>query len=183
MASVPSSDELRPIVLHSSWRGRLTALFAPGTLLVLGTYGIAFGGLQVLNGIIFGLGAVLMLVVLFDFPIWCEFGESGVVRHCAFRKQQLEWQQIRAIVRPANQGPVGRRRASRTGLVAEIGKKPFLLVDRIESRAEHEALERAVRRWKPGFAFRPSKPSMEVSPTWLYKRRRGRAGNALVDEV
>jgi hypothetical protein len=168
--------------LHSSWVGRIGALIGPTFLVLWGGYGIAVAGVQVFNGIVFTLGATLLLIVIFDFPLWCEFDDTGVTRHCLARRQHRAWADIRAIVRPASRGPVGRQRISKSGLVAEIGKRPMMLVDRIESAHEHDALERAVAVWAPGVAFRASQPAHSVAPTWLYKRRRGGQENRLVDE-
>jgi len=182
--SASSSVRRRSIVLHSSWRGQITALLGPVSLMLLGGYGIALSGVGVINGILAGIGIVLMIVVLIDFPLRTTFSSAGVDRRCLFRNEHIEWSRVRAIVRPAGKRTFGYTRSSRTGLVAEVGKRPYLLVDRLESQPEHEALERAVSDWAPGLIFRASKPADGTAPTWLYKFRKGSgAESPLVDEL
>lgn len=170
------------VVLHTSWRGRFAALLAPAILLTLGGYGAAVGGLRLVNGLLLAAGAVLFIIVALDYPLTARLGPDGIERHCLLRTERLGWGKVRAIARPgARQRIAGfsrshlddgeQRTAGRSGLVAEVGKRPYLLVDKVESRAEHEALARGLRAWAPGLAFRASVPAEGVAPTWLYKRR------------
>ena len=92
--------DTRAVVLHSSWRGRLTAAIGPVVLLIWGGYGALLGGLQIFNAILLLAGAGLGLVVLFDYPIWASIGPDGVTRRCALRKERLGWDQVRTIARP-----------------------------------------------------------------------------------
>ena len=171
------------VVLHTSWRGRLTAFIGPAVVLAWGTYGAVLGGLQLFNGILLATGGVLATVVAFDYPFTTTIGASGVTRRCLLRSEHLGWDEIRTIARPgARQRFFGRSGRSddaspdvakgRSGLVAEVGKRPHLLVDQLESPAEYEAVERGLRSWAPNVIMRARRPVEGTPPTWLYKRRK-----------
>ncbi len=78
----------------------------------------------------------------------------------------------------------GGKRSSRTknGLVAEIGKRPFMLADRIESGPEYDALAASLKVWAPNVILRATRPRDGLPPTWLYKRRKG-DGEGLADRL
>lgn len=178
------SDERRAsIVLHTSWRGRFSSFLGPLILTVWGGYGFAVAGLQWFNGILLLIGLGFGAVVAFDYPLWSAIGPDGVARRCLFRTQRLTWDDVRTIARPgARQRFFGmskgegheesKHAVGRAGLVAEIGRRPYLLVDRIESPVEHEAIENGLKKWAPGLMLRAAKPVEGTPPTWLYKRRR-----------
>lgn len=175
------SETLRPIVLHTSWRGRSAALAAPVILLVLATVGVAGGGWHWFP-LVLGLGGlVLGAIVAVDYPLWCVFGPEGIARRCGLRTERLAWDQVDSVIRPAYTGRFGRMRGPTTGLVAVVQRRRYLLTDRMESRAEHEALLRAVAAWNRGMPVEASLPPDDHPPTWLYKRRRGGSGPGLVD--
>lgn len=178
-----ADDGPKAIALHTSWRGRLTSFVGPFVLLVWGGYGLVAGGLGWVNGVLLALGSLFALVVLFDYPLSSTIGPDGIVRRCALRSEHLDWSAVRTIARPGarQRFPTGRREQSvggtkqatgRAGLVAEVGKRPYLLVDRIESVVEHDALERALRTWAPAITIRAARPPEGTPPTWLYKRRK-----------
>jgi len=154
----------------------------PLVLLAWGGYGVFAGGLQWFNGIILVVGLGLAAVAFLDYPLWSTLGPDGIVRRCVLRTETLVWEDISTIARPgARQRRFGSapRQADQTasavgraGLVAEVQRRPYLLADRIESPAEHEAIESGLRTWSPGLAWRASKPVEGTPPTWLYKRRR-----------
>lgn len=169
--------------MHTSWRGRITAFVGPAIVLGWGTYGVVLAGLQWFNGILVCIGLVLGAVVTFDYPLTTTIGAGGVTRRCLLRSEHLGWDEVRTIARPgARQRFFGSSRSpsdglketssGRSGLVAEVGKRPYLLVDRIESPAEHEALVRGLRSWAPNLVMRASRPADGTPPTWLHKRRR-----------
>ena len=171
------------VALHTSWRGRFTALVAPLVILTWGGYGFAVAGLQWFNGLLLLIGLALALVVMFDYPLWSTIGPEGVARRCVLRTERLDWSQVGAIARPgARQRFMGMGRGSgdeaskhssgRAGLVAEVGRRPYLLVDRIESRVEHEAIRNGLKTWAPGLILRAGEPVDGTPPTWLYKRRK-----------
>ncbi len=173
----------RPVVLHTSWRGRATAFIGPSVLLAWGVYGVVAGGIQLFNGLLMAVGGVLFVIVAFDYPMHSTIGADGVTRRCLLRTERLGWDRVRTIARPGArqrffggtqdrllarpEGPRGR-----SGLIAEVGRRPYLLVDRIESPAEHEAIERGLRHWAPGLALRATRPVDGTPPTWLYKTSR-----------
>lgn len=141
------------------------------------------GGLQLFNGTLVAIGGVLLCVVAFDYPMTSTIGPDGVTRRCLLRTEHLEWDRIRTIARPgARQRFFGRSSdpldstpkvaKGRSGLVAEVGKRPHLLVDQLESPAEFEAVELGLRAWAPNLTMRASRPVEGTPPTWLYKRRR-----------
>lgn len=171
------------IVLHTSWRGRFTALLAPIVMLTWGGYGVSVAGLQWFNGILLLIGVGIAVVVLVDYPISSKVGPDGVARRCVLRTERLSWSEVGAIARPgARQRFMGLGRneeaepskhsSGSAGLVAEVGRRPYLLVDRIESQAEHEAIVNGLKNWAPGLILRAGKPVDGTPPTWLYKRRR-----------
>lgn len=171
------------IVLHTSWRGRLTSVIGPLVLLVWGGYGAAIAGFRPFNIVLLVVGAGMALVVLYDYPLWSKIGPAGVERRCSLRTERLAWEEVRAIARPGarqrflgsgrgEQGEASKHAAGKAGLVAEVGKRPYLLVDRIESQAEHEAIETGLASWAPGMILRAGKPVEGTPPTWLYKRRK-----------
>lgn len=173
----------RPIVLHTSWRGRFTAFAGPAVVLAWGGYGAVAGGLQIFNGLLIAIGVILLAVVAFDYPMHSTIGADGVARRCLLRVERLTWERISSIARPgarqrfvgAMRDPVGDRPQGpkgKSGLIAEVGRRPYMLVDRIESPAEHEAIEKGLRHWAPGLVLRATRPIDGTPPTWLYKARR-----------
>lgn len=152
-------------------------------MLTWGGYGFAVAGLQWFNGILLLIGLVIGAVVMFDYPLWSTIGPDGVARRCVLRTERLGWSDVRTIARPGarQRFPVSKRgvrtdgtkiATGRAGLVAEVGKRPYLLVDRIESPAEHEAIQRGLVKWAPNLVLRAAKPVEGTPPTWLYKRRK-----------
>ena len=180
-------DAPKPVVLHSSWRSRLLIALGPAFLLAWGGFGALGGGLRVINGVILFLGIVMAVVAAFDFPLRSVFGPDGIERQCLARTDRLAWDEIRSVARPAQQGVGSRLRSAMkisksSGLVAERGKVPHMLVDRVESQAEFDAIQRGISAWQPGMLMRASRPVETIPPTWLHKRRRG-SGDGLVDEL
>ncbi len=194
------------VVLHTSWRGRLTTVSAPAILLALGGFG-TWKAPGLLPLVLLAVGIVLALVALLDFPLVSVIGADGIQRRCALRSQHLDWARIASVARPAQAnrwrrdvtGVAGGRadraipgarpahaehessRAAKGGLIAEIGRRPFLLCDKLESRAEYDAIRSGLREWAPGLPLRASRPDESVPPTWLHKKRRGSASDGLVD--
>lgn len=170
------------IVLHTSWRGRFTALLAPIVILTWGGYGVSVAGLQWFNAILLAIGVGIAAVVLVDYPLSSKIGPDGVARRCALRTERLSWSEVGAIARPGarqrfmglgrnDKGGQSKHSSGSAGLVAEVGRRPYLLVDRIESPVEHEAIENGLKNWAPGLILRAGKPVDGTPPTWLYKRR------------
>ena len=158
-------------------------LVGPAIVLVLGTYGAVAGGLQVLNGLLVLIGAVLLGVGIVDFPWMVTFDPVGVHRRCLMRTNQLVWEDIRLLGRPAKRqssavrlvaGVVASDPVAPTstgGLVIEIGKRPHMLMDRTEAPAEYDAIRSIVEKWGAGVVLRAGRPADGAAPSWMYKRR------------
>lgn len=179
----------RPVVLHTSWRGRAVSAAAPSLLLGLGTYGLAAAGFRIFPFLLFVAGAVFMVIVLFDYPKYTVIGPAGVERHCVLRVERLGWDRVTALGRPGlramgsyrDRAEGGTRVGGRSGLVAEVRNRPYLLCDKSESRGEFDAVVAGLSAWAPECPIRASSPSDDAPPTWLYKKRRGSASDGLVD--
>lgn len=175
-------DPLGSLVLHSSWRGRLSALLTPTLVLGFGGIGIGGVGVRLWPLLVLGLGAVLLIVVLVDYPFCAVFGRECVERRCLVRTERLAWSRIGLLGRPAYSGRFGRLGRSTTGLVAAVGRRRYLLTDRMESRAEHQALLRLMGEWATETPVEASLPPDDWPPTWLYKKRRG-PSDSLIDQI
>ena len=166
------------MVLHTSWRGRLTATVSPILALVLGFWAYTGRGFDTFSTALLVLGIGLAAAVLWDYPLHTTFGMDGIHRRCALRVQTLGWERLEALVRP-KKSPLG---IARPGLSAEIRKRPyFLLCDRVESQAEYDAITSGMRVWGPNVPIRASRPMDGVAPTWLYKRKPAEIGPERVD--
>ncbi|MEZ5379163.1 MAG: hypothetical protein R2733_21875 [Acidimicrobiales bacterium] len=196
------------VVLHTSWRGRATTAFAPIALLALGGYGL-LDRFRWFPFVLVLVGLLLAWVAVADYPIVTVLGADGVERRCLLRRQHLGWERISTLARPSQvsrwrrdhhaAGAVGGAPSARAtglapahsnprlltgakgGLVAEVRRRPFLLCDKIESRAEFDHIVDSMTVWAPALPVRASRPDASVPPTWLHKKRRGRASDGLVD--
>jgi hypothetical protein len=179
---VADAGDLRPVVLHTSWRGRLKAIGAPAILLALAAAGLISGGFGPVSVGSLVVGVVLAVIVIADYPLQVVFGADGIERRCLARRERLPWKEVTAIIRPAYYSPLRRWRKPSTGLIAQIGKRRYLLTDRMESEHEHAALLRGLGTWDRGLPVEATKPPDDSAPTWLHKRRRG-DGGGLVDHL
>ena len=174
----------RPLVLHGSWRGRVYATIGPALLCSLGGLGLVLGGLHLWPLSLLVVGLALGAIVVFDYPLWVVFTETDIERRCLFRSQRLRWGDVTLVARPAYRSWRGRLgRGPSTGLVAEIGRRRYLLTDRMESRAEYETLLRLIGIWARGTMVEATLPPDDSPPTWLYKKRRGPDEGGLVDQL
>ena len=192
-----TATEARPVVLHTTWHGRLQQAGAP--LILLGVAAAGFvraGEARPVPLVLAVVGAAVLVTQLLDFPIVTVFGADGVQRRCVLRRQVLSWDDIGAIARPGTilgggsarlrsfagaEGPT----ATRQGLVAEVGerRRRYLLTDHVEGRAEYDAIERGLRIWSPSTPLRASRPPEGTAPTFVYKRRRGVPDSLPVDRL
>ena len=171
------------VTVHTSWRGLATAVTSP--ILLLGFAGVlvsARGPGPVAIGASV-LGVALAVVTLWDYPRRAEFSGDGVHRLCVLRRQVLRWSELVAIERTGGsarealrrrdeQGPV----APRGGLVARgLGKRRYLLTDRVESRREFDDLSALMDHLDVPTVLRARRPGAEVPPTDLYRRQAGRS--------
>ena len=162
----------------------MVAAFSPALLTTLGGVGLALGGFRWWPLTLLTVGLGLAAVVVVDYPIQVVFGPEGIDRRCLGRTERLAWDEVTRVVRPAYASLLGRFRLGRdsTGLVAERRGRRYLLTDKMESRAENEALLDGLFVWAPGTPVEATRPPDSTPPTWLYKRRRG-DGDGLVDEL
>ena len=164
----PPSDD--SITLHSSWRG--IVLNFSGALLVLaaGLWAVAGGGVNVISVIILLMGAALVAVVLFDYPVASTFSADGVVRRTMLRHQHIDWGRIDQLSRTRPKLLASFRKIGHGGLVAVIGKRRYLLVDHCESRDEFKELERITgdRAEEIGLDEVP-RPAKGTAPTWVHR--------------
>ncbi len=196
------------VVLHTTWRGRITAIVAPSILLALGGYGLA-DTFRWLPFLLFILGAVLAVVAVADYPLFTIIGSDGIRRRCLLRTQHLSWEDVSTVARPAQNSRWRREHPTsgagggsvsppvsgvesahaselavagpKGGLVAEVKRRPHLLIDRVESQAEYDAVVAGMSEWVPHLPVRASRPDQSVPPTWLHKKRQGSASDGLVD--
>ena len=177
------TDEPRPVVLHTSWRGRLLAFVAPVVLLAFAGLGYAVGGVRPVPVICSVVGLGLAGIVAFDYPLHAVFGPGGIERRCLLRREQLDWDRVSGVVRPAYRSALGRWMHPSTGLVATIGRRRYLLTDRMESRYEFAALTRGMDRWDRNVRIEATEPPDDTAPTWLHKKRVGGGDVPLVDHL
>lgn len=176
------ANPVRPLVLHSSWRGRLLAALTPALLLSFGAIGALAVGFRVIPVVALVIGFVLLMVVVFDYPLRTVFGPESIDRKCLGRTERLAWSQVGLVGRPAYSARLGRLGRTTTGLVAAVGRRRYLLTDRMESKAEHQALLRLIAAWAEGTPVEASQPPDDWPPTWLYKRRQG-STDSLIDQA
>lgn len=172
------TDDVGAVVLHTSWTGRLMSTLAPAAILLGGLWGIAQGG-RLVAIILAVVGGFLLLIGLFDYPWRTVLGPDGIERRCPLRTERLAWERVASVVRPRST-KARRRVAGKAGLVAEMGKRRYLLTNRCESRFEYDAIDAALEAWSDGVLLRASRPPDEVAPTWLYQRRLD-GGDGFVD--
>lgn len=160
------------IRLHSSWTGLLTAYVGGALAVVIVVFLFADYGVTTVSVVLGLIALALLAVVVFDVPISAEFTDEGVTRRALGRRHHLPWIRIDRLERMR----VGVLRTSRSrggGLVARIGSRRYVLVDRMEGPIEFDDL-RAVLGRDRADAFgltRELRPPDDRSPTWLYRRR------------
>ncbi len=167
------------VTLYSTRRGVINAALSPLVLFGLGVFGLIGKSPGPIAITLLVVGATLVLITLFDFPRRAVFGESGVQRVCFGRRHTIEWKSINALER-ARAGRRLRRRKnadklpprSSAGLVARVGKKRYLLVNTLESRAEFDQVEELVTEAAPHVRISAEPPGERRVPTTLYRRER-----------
>lgn len=167
----------RPVVVYSSWRGLFASFSAP--LLLLGVMAAAWWRAPQVTGGLIGVGMVmvfLLVVALFDYPLRAEIGPEGIERICLLRRRLIGWPAVQAIGRGRgailSRSTLERASARAAGpLVAKMGRRTVLLIDRCESGAEHAAIGRVVEQYAPHVGL-PPRPPVSAPPTDLYHRGR-----------
>ena len=163
--------------LHSSWRGIVGGLFGGGVLSGFGLWAVVAVGPAPVPVIVLGLGVFVLAVMAADFPLSAEITRDGVTRRTMVRSQHLPWERVRMLSRGRPAVRVRSRSITPGPLVAVVGRRRYLLIDQVESRAEFDELVdllRSIDRLVDAEELMP--PPGGTAPTWVY--RHGRSGRA-----
>lgn len=157
------------MTLHSSWRGLVFNTL--GALIVLGggVLAVSRGGWNVLSTMVFVVGVGLVAVMVFDYPVASTVSTDGVTRRMMLRRQHLPWERIDQLSRTRPGLTSGWRKVQHGGLVAVIGRRRYLLVDRCESLDEFRRLEDLVSGRSRELLDEVPVPPEAALPTWLYR--------------
>lgn len=154
-------------------------------LLVLSLSAVARNGVRPIPLILGSIGAVLLMIAMFDLPVASRFASEGIERRMVLRRHRISWERVTRLARTRsgfmqrarNRASVGGSRApsqggSSGGLIAEVGRRRYLLVDQTESREEFAELQRWLRSWAPELVDESLAPWDGAHPTFLYRRKR-----------
>jgi len=165
------SADTESLILHSTWRGVVLGLLGAVVLSGLGVIAVVGSGGAFLAWLFLAVGASVLGVVLFDFPVASEFDADGVTRRPLLRRHRLDWVDVAQLTR-ARPGLIAARFRP-GGLTAKVGRRRYLLVDQCESLDEFDALERVLGDRIDDLRFEDLLlPPTDVEPTWTYRRRR-----------
>ena len=159
------------MTLHASWRGVVTSCAGALVVLTAGALVVASVGFRVLPSLVLVAGAAFTLIVLFDYPIAATFDADGVTRRMLLRRHRMPWSRVDQLSR-SRPGFVGSRKLSHAGLVAVVGRRRYMLVDRCESPDEFAELERILDPVDVSILDSVPRPHEAAPPTWLYRRAR-----------
>lgn len=160
------------VTLHTSWRGIVTSAAGAFIVLVAGVLVVAAVGFRVLPTLVLVAGVIATLIVLFDYPIAVTFDADGLTRRTLLRHQRMQWSGVDQLSRSRPGIVAGVRKLAHGGLVAVVGRRRYMLVDRCESPDEFAELERILDPIDAGILERVPRPHLAASPTWLYRRAR-----------
>lgn len=118
----------------------LGALIVAGFAVML----LVVGGVTVASVIVGVLALLLAGVVAFDLPLSARFTRDGVERRSMLRRQTIPWVRVRRLSRLRSGIWRTFRAEVRGGLVADVGGRSYLLVDRTESPIEFDELRRVL---------------------------------------
>lgn len=162
-------------MLHSSWSGIVLTATGAGLMCVFTALLVWGGALGWVLGAAGLLTVVSVGVVLFDLPIASEFTPDGVTRRAPLRHQHLAWDRVHRLSRHRKSLARSRAEQAGGGLVAEIGRRRYALVDRMESAIEFDDLRRVLGERSELLGLdQLRRPPDGRSPTWLYRRRQWR---------
>ena len=151
MTGSPGSTEL-PGVSVRLW---VSSVASSVVVLALAAMAARGGAARPVIGVLTGLGVLLWATTLADVPHRVTFDAVGVRRRCVLRDQRIPWASIVAVERLR---PGLLRRGGRRGLVARGRRGRWLLTDRTETPAQHDALRRVVAAAQVRFDV--------AAPTW-----------------
>ena len=164
------------ITLHSSWRGIVGGFGGAAVVTVIAGVAIASVGWRPVPTVIGTIGAALLAVVVFDFPIATTFDEDGVERRPVGRRHRVPYDHIRQL----DAHPTRRRWASSASVAwwRRWGGAGTCSSTSPRAVVEFAALYDLLERFAPELADLDLTPPEEANPTWLYRRRRWRAHEA-----
>lgn len=160
------------VTLHTSWRGIVTSAAGAFIVLAAGVLVVAAVGFRVLPTLVLVAGLIATLIVLFDYPIAVTFDADGLTRRTPLRRQRMQWSAIDQLSRSRPGIVAGVRKLAHGGLVAVVGRRRYMLVDRCESPDEFAELERLLDPIDEGILASVPRPHLAAAPTWLYRRAR-----------
>ncbi len=175
-------DSRHSLTLHSSWRGIILGCCGAVVVAVAGTYGVVAAGFTVIPTVLFAVGWVFVITMLFDFPIASVFTGEGVERRMILRRHRLPWGRVERLTRTRPTMMRVDRRLEHGALAAKRGRRRYLLVDRLESAEEYDHMVDVVEAEGSagkhlGASMLP-RPGEKVPPTWLYRRATWRPDDA-----
>lgn len=129
-----TDDECGCVVVDSSLVFVSLSLLGPVLLAALAVLWLSVSG-PVWVWAVLAVALVLLVVVLLDMPVSSAFSTDGVMRRTPLRDHQLPWDRIDSL---------GLTRTSRRpGVAAQVGRRTYLLAERVSmTRDELDLLAR-----------------------------------------
>lgn len=161
------------VTLHSSWRGILWSVLGAGAVFAAGLASVILTGAATASLILFVVGAVLLAVVLFDYPVAAEFDADGVTRRPLLRRHRIEWIRVVQLTRTRPGIAAAARNLKPGGLAVKVGRRRYLLVDQCESILEYDDLVELLSESDDQLGLDELIiPPVGVEPTFTYRRRK-----------
>jgi hypothetical protein len=146
----------------------MLAFLTPALLFAVAALALIADGVRVISIILLVVGGGLLLVSLFDFPMYTTFDIDGIKRRTPLRTHTIAWDDVTAINRAR-----GGRLSKRAGpLAAAVGGRRYLLVDRVEGMQEYAQLRDLCSEASIAIPVSAVAPDPGIAPTWLYHRKR-----------
>lgn len=144
MSKPDASDDGPSIVIRSS-PVMVVGTISGGVIAVAIAIGLLVSQGITVGTVIVALIAVgLVAVVLFDVPLSATFDQRGIERRALLRRQFIAWERVRRLGRMRSGIVRTLRSEVKGGLVAEVGGRSYVLVDRTESPLEFDELRRVL---------------------------------------
>lgn len=168
-----TADAADTVTLHSSWTGVVSVAVGAGLLDLVSLAAFVTIGLSVGTSVFAAVAVACTLLVLLELPVAAVFGPAGVVRVSPVRRAFLPWGRVtkltrlrRGVLRTSKSAPVG-------GLVAMLGSRRVVLVDRMEGPEEFEELVQVLGPVGEDLLVDElAVPPLEQTPTWMYRRKK-----------
>ena len=173
---MPADPPPDAVTLHSSWRGIALSFVGSGFLAGVAIFVALANGIGWFTGVLLAVGLVIFGGIAFDYPIASTFAADRVERRSLLRRHRIGWDGVDQLTRTRPGFAAGPRRFMPGGLVAIVGRRRYLLTDQPESGEEHDRLVAVLEPWSKQLGLKGlRRPSDQVAPTWLYRRRRWRS--------